>query len=154
MYHMTDVCEIENLVPFEYIKHIPNFKSHVLVTDKIGFNRSFFDMKDGIHYSYMFSEAGFRHWSTELKYLVPHATFTQIDSDRNSLTQTEFESKYKEKVLFDAFGKQILSQAVKQMKEDKAFVTDADLSTNQLHEWETIGRIITNWCCCYSGIRV
>lgn len=150
LYYMTKVCEIENLIPFKYISDNPNYKGHILVTDQKGFNRSYFDMKDGVHYSYMFTDKGFNYWSTQLSHLADANVFAQIDTDRKSLSKEDFNVKHKGKHLFDAFGTQILTQSLERMKSDKAIVTDADLTSEQQFEWETIGNLITSWCCCYA----
>ena len=147
---MTKVCEIENLVPFECIKNISYFKAHILVTDIKGFDYSFFDMKDGVHYRYMYSDEGYKHWSSQLSHLADSKVLRTIDSDRRSMTEEDFCKQHKGKRLCDAFGTKILSQCLTQMKSEKRIYTDDDLSLDQQYEWENIGRIITSWCCCYA----
>ncbi len=154
LYYMKEVREIENLIPFKYICCNPNFKSHVVVTDKIGFNRSFFDMKDGVHYSSLFTDEGYNYWNSQLNHLVEAKTFAEINIDRKSLSKEDYRSKYKGKKLFDAFGGQVLAQSLEQMKEDRYLVTDADLTKEQQHEWENIGKVITSWCCCFAKQRL
>lgn len=154
LYYMTKVCEIENLIPFDCIKNLSNFKTHILVTDNKGFDYSFFDMKDGVHYRYMFSDGGYNHWSSQLSHLVDSQELVTIDSDRRSMSEEVFRKRHKGKRLFDAFGTQILSQSLTQMRTEKKIYTDADLTANQQYEWENIGRIITSWCCCYSKQRL
>lgn len=154
LYYMTKVCEIENLIPFDCIKNISYFKSHILVTDNKGFDYSFFDMKDGVHYRYMFSDEGYNHWSSQLSHLADSKVLRTIDSDRRSMSEEDFRKQHKGKRLFDAFGTKILSLSLTQMKSEKRIYTDADLSPDQQYEWENIGRIITSWCCCYSKQRI
>lgn len=154
LYHMTMVCEIENLIPFECIRKINNFKNHILILDKKGFDYSFFDMKDGIHYSYLYSDEGFNHWAAQISHLVDSQILKIIDSDRHKMSKERFSNLHKDKRLFCAFGTQILSQSLNQMKSEHRVFSDADLSPNQQYEWENIGKIITSWCCCYSKQRV
>lgn len=102
----------------------------------------------------MFSDGGYNHWSSQLSHLVDSQELVTIDSDRRSMSEEVFRKRHKGKRLFDAFGTQILSQSLTQMRTEKKIYTDADLTANQQYEWENIGRIITSWCCCYSKQRL
>lgn len=149
-YVMNKVCEVENLIPHECLYKNSNFKNHRIIKNPHKFDMSFFDMKDGVHIQYLYSDDGFNYWSKELNNHILANKFNPINKDRKKKTKEQFKQIYKEKVLIEGFGSQILSESLKILPQILPIVEAEHLTPSQEHEWTEIGKRIFNWCCCYS----
>ena len=86
-YVMNKVCEVENLVPYECLWKNKNLHDHCIVTNSHKFDMSFFDMKDGVHIQYLYSDTAFNYWKSELANHVPANKFKPIEKERKKRTK-------------------------------------------------------------------
>lgn len=153
-YVMTRVCEVENLIPHECLSQNNNLKRHCIITNSHKFDMSFFDMKDGVHIQYLYSDTAFAYWKNELINHVLTNKFKPIDKERKRKTKEAFKRMYKDNVILEGFGVHILAESLKLLPQIHPVVKAEHLSSNQEYEWSEIGKHVFNWCCCYNKIIV
>lgn len=148
-YHMKDVCEAENLIPWAVISSNSKQKHHELVDTKDFFDMSYFDMKDGVHIQYLYSSTSYDYWNNLLAAHVKPVVFYNINVERSRKTIEEFKAFYEHQTIITGFGPHILRESIKLLPKILPVVKETDLSESQRIEWYNIGKVIMSWCCCY-----
>ena len=65
---MKDLREIENMIPFNIIKTDSNYKNTEIISKQLHFNFSYFDFKEGIGTTKMFTQDCFNYWNNNSTY--------------------------------------------------------------------------------------
>lgn len=154
MYYMNSVCEVENLIPWCAIKSNPVFRNHTLIKYNGQLELSFYDLKDGVHVQYLYSDISYNYWDRVFPVSLRRIPFRTIKADRKRYTKEKFKQKYGDRTIGEGFGTKLLPQSLKIMRDSKKLYTDEDLSSAQQKEWNLIGKEIFAWCCCFSQTNV
>lgn len=155
-YIMSRVREIENLIPLGIIALYSNKQQKQFLEEQKNC-LAFFDMKVGMEYKILFNDEIYSWWRTMLP---DEIDWNQIDRLKDSSsTQIEFEAKVKGIQKFvEGWGnsilKKILYPTTKKNRDSlyKLFeIKDGDLTENQKEEWNSIGKHVFSWCCCFTN---
>ena len=158
LYVLSEVCEIENLIPFEVLHAISNKKQSVFIS-KYKNQLSFYDMKLGLEYPILYDDTLYAEYK---KIFSGEEVWQEIE-----VCKKKFKNKKKEfceavktipkldGVWGTSLMRSILSptskqkrSALNQMKNTRI----CNLTNAQKNEWERIGKIVYTWCCCFAGI--
>ncbi len=165
-YVMKNVAEIENLVPWKIVlKLCPNAMRFQYKID-----RSFFDLKKGIGCKKIKEkeEGYYNYWKAQFR--LESTILEQMDKARNCNKKCSKDCEDKFDVVKAVDGK-IMDEVcpckdVKESKDGKGTkkgnagveflrnVKEKDLEPSQLSEWNTIGKLVFEWCCGSKPIRV
>lgn len=156
-YRMECVSEIENLIP-------------ISVIDKFGYKTnanpilqirplSYVDMKKGVVCCNIINQEMYDY---VLNLLNSIGLGDKLEKCKECLSNCKFkvnkktkEECMKSKTIVDGFGSNLLSNLLNEGecigKLEK--IRKSDLTNDQLKEWNKIGRIIFEWCCCAEEVK-
>lgn len=155
-YVMSNVREIENLIPFCILKLFSNKKQKDFLEQHSNV-LSFFDMKVGLEYRILYDNDVYKGWK---KAFPNEINWAQINTFKaNSTSQKDFEEKTKNlSKLVDEWGSTILNNVLnpKAKKQKDAIyklfeIKEKDLTPDQKEEWDNIGKYVFSWCCCFTN---
>lgn len=161
-YRMEKVSEIENLIPVSIVKAYKNNNKNQIFQSNPQLELSFFDMKKGFACCNIKNEAMYTYWKDR---------FNSDEDLKNKLEKCHQDcligclynvSKETKKNcrnslnILDGFGSDLLKNllcngvSISKLKNIKNY----QLTSNQQDEWETIGKLIFEWCCAGKKMRV
>lgn len=157
VYIMSQVREIENLIPICILEIFSNSNQKSFLK-KHKNNLAFFDFKLGMEYRILYNDDVYNGWKMVFPDIID---WKLIDTYKESShNQTEFESKLKTQQLpkiVDEWGKSILKNVLNPKKKKQKDlirklyeIKETDLTPFQKDEWDSIGKIIFSWCCCFN----
>ena len=158
LYVLSNVCEIENLVPLKVLHTISDKKRKKFINTYEG-KLSYYDMKLGLDYRILYDTATYHEYK---KIFAGEDVWQQIEICRKSYRsrKKEFEDAVKDLPKLDGvWGTTLMrnlmcpanykaKQALNMMKNIRVDT----LTDEQKKEWEKIGKIVYSWCCCYTGL--
>ncbi|MCD8298132.1 MAG: hypothetical protein LUC88_11220 [Prevotella sp.] len=149
-YILKCVSEIENLVPWNIVTNCcANAYGFKYIIDK-----SFFDLKKGILcYNIRKKEEGYyNYWKNQFKNYDD--VILKIDNARNCTDDNCPKGCNRDKQVVKSACGGILTTVLVSGKEEFQNLLPQNLSESQLTEWNTIGKLIFEWCCGMKTIRV
>lgn len=156
-YRMECVSEIENLIPISVIDKF-GYKTNANPILQIG-SLSYVDMKKGVVCCNIINQEMYDY---VLSLLNSIGRGTKLGECKECLLNCKFrvdkktkEACKKSKTIVDGFGSNLLSNLLNEGecigKLEK--IRKSDLTNDQLKEWNKIGRIIFEWCCCAEEVK-
>lgn len=146
---MNELREIENLIPFHIIKLNTNYKHADIIANNINFNFSYFDFKEGLKIAKMYNQDSFNYWKSNI--CLSNSQFIQnfddIEDSRNCFDKIDFENYWTKENIINGFGKNLLECCLGSFSQNLKNVTTSDLTTEQLTEWMSIGKVLFEWSC-------
>lgn len=151
---LQKVNEIENLIPLYIIKVFSNTKEKEFI-DNYPDALPWFDMKKGLEYRMLDNKEAFDGWKQVIPDKVDWDIIDSIikasrdhDDYVNNLSTAGL------KPVVEPWGKSILENVLfpkpaQQRRYDLQNIDWRKLTPPQKQDWETIGSLIFNWCCCF-----
>lgn len=161
-YRMEKVCEIENLLPLPIVQEYSNNNKKAIFHLNPQLKLSFFDMKKGFMCCNIKDECMYNYWQN---IFIGHENLRSELEECYKKCLTEYQYKVSKETkntctkssnLIDGFGsdllKDILSDgtSIAKLKKIKGY----QLTDDQREEWESIGKLIFEWCCAGEKMRV
>ena len=161
-YRMEKVCEIENLLPLPIVQAYSNNSKKTIFQLNPQVKLSFFDMKKGFMCCNIKNEFMYDYWK---KIFIGHENLRNelekcyqecLTTHQYKVAKDTQKTCTKSPDLIDGFGsdllKDILSDGTSIGKLKK--IKDHQLTDEQREEWESIGKLIFEWCCAGEKMRV
>lgn len=149
LYIMSELREIENLIPFRIIKLNKNYKHFDIIKNNLNFNFSYFDFKDGLKIAKIYNKDCFNYWKSNI--CLSNSQFIQkfqdIEDSINCFEKEEYENYWVKDNVINGFGNNLLECCLKHYSQDLKTVTIKDLTEEQLKEWTSIGKVLFEWSC-------
>lgn len=159
-YTMNDVCEIENLIPVNVIQAYGNNSRKQIFQLNPELEISYFDMKKGFVCCTIKDEAMYNYWLNIFnKYADLCEKLTNCNQclkDYKFNVPKDTKNQCHNSKLIDGLGSDLLKNllndgnSIGKLKKVKYH----QLTTDQQKEWETIGKLIFEWCCAGNKMRV
>ena len=154
-YIMENTSEIENLIPPYILKYFSN-TNQISFLNKESSALPWFDIKKGFDYQLLYNDDACREWKKVLPSMIDWNCIDKIKKE--SIDVCDFIKRIKSsglKRVVDPWGSTILYTVLHpdtkhQCKYSLKNVDLNKLTPEQQKEWNTIGNIIFNWCCCFS----
>lgn len=155
-YVIEDLAEIENMIPFQIISSISQYKNNQIIKGGLQFCQDYFDFKKGLTTDELINEEFYKYWITEIKHLK---SISEIVEDyRNKAVKCGSRVAYekeKQTTLIEGFGEKLLITIMDSNEAKAALrdVMDKDLSPSQNLVWYNMGQIIFEWCCAFRNYK-
>lgn len=155
-YIMNETNEVENLIPKDVLCVFSNSAQKSFIVNHPN-ALPWFDIKKGLEYSLLYDKAdAFNEWKTVFPNELDWVLLASIKS--SSIDVNDFETKIDAngfKPIVQPWGSSILDNVLHpdrkhQIKFDLKKVDITKLPQNQQNEWNEIGRLVFNWCCCFA----
>lgn len=151
LYVMTNVREIENLIPYHLISIQEKYKNCETLHFLQNIDSSYFDMKEGL-LPYKLKDTDFyNYWKNEFSF--NDKLIEKIDYCRGCIQEFNVSKEYCQKTcgekIIIGFGKQLLESTLKDniTKVEMNNISSVHLSDAQKQEWYNIGQLVFDWCC-------
>lgn len=149
IYVMSELREIENLIPFNIIKLNTNYKHADIIENNINFNFSYFDFKDGLKIAKLYNRNNFNYWESNI--CSSNSQFIQkfqdIEDSINCFDKTEYEDYWAKENIINGFGNNLLECCLDHYSQNFKTITTTELTVEQLKEWMSIGKVLFEWSC-------
>ncbi len=150
LYGTTLVREVENLLPSFLYMNDSNYKKHEIVENNMDFDKSFFDLKEGLYYKRLWEESERNYWKFVFKNyeeVQKRITLAQELIGLSSSAQ-EYKEVVGKEVIISGFGSKLFSYILTNKSEELGSINNEDLNPIALkHEWDKIGGLMLKWCC-------
>ncbi|WP_027450988.1 hypothetical protein [Xylanibacter brevis] len=147
-YVMKDLRELENLIPLDVLRSMPQVKIQPLM--KMNFDMSYHDMKDGLLACKI--KVGAYQTYLDKIYSFDPAIVSMIDycADYCQLcaNKDEYEKDCGRTKIVGGLGSKIMEQVLMTAQSVLASNPFAGMSQSQQSEWLGIGKKVFEWCCC------
>lgn len=140
-YVMEKVMEIENLLPKSVVKE---YKDEI---NRLQFNLSFFDYKEGVCKEKLLNSNLLSYWQEQLNGKGYDKYLEEIKQEVEILGEDKFKKKYKDQKLIEGFGKNVLNHCLENYNNNLANIRDNNLTSEQKYEWTEIGKLFFEWTC-------
>lgn len=146
LYCMEHVREVENLIPYQFIRSNSNYKNRKLIKEDFDFDMSYYDMKDGIGVKSLSDTSFVAYWRTTLA--VHHKEFSKLIKKEVLATGKKRKRKTtsSDKIL-EGFGSKLMDTVFTKSQNELMRVDDELLTPAQQTEWYNIGKQVFDWCC-------
>lgn len=149
MYDLKNVAEIENLIPENILRKEGPIKQDSSI-DILAVDWSYYDVKQGLKVT----SIDCAKTLNSLQTLYTMHNFNDLnDLWEKKRNKEEFYKKAKDKgletIIKTQWGSDILKRCEDKYASNLNSVTSVELSRNQQKEWNSIGKEIYTWCCCF-----
>lgn len=141
--------EVENLIPYSIIAQEKNYKKKQIVADKLSFDYSYFDFKEGLKHSSFTNKNIASYWKKQLSQYPLLVDDINLDIEYLNIcaNEKEYKNACGKTVVIEGFGSKLLDIVLKNHASELCSVEAQELSQSQLNEWTIIGKLIFEWCC-------
>lgn len=157
LYVLSDVCEIENLIPLKVIQMISNNRQKEFI-NKYKDELAYYDMKLGLDYCILYDNAPYIYYKD---IFGEESIWQNVESYKKAHKNKKgYEESVKDIPKLDGlWGTSLLrsllhppTKKAKMALNELKHISMNDLTEYQVKEWNQIGKIVYSWCCSFSGI--
>lgn len=139
-YILSNVTEVENLIPIKFIK-----KYNPQITNIEKYDLSYFDFKDGLKYQILYYKESRDYWKNNFTEI--EINWYEISSMASAMSYSDYCNSVRAKSsLVLGCGSKLLESLLSDKDLDK--IRERDFSQSQLLEWNEIGKKVFSWTCC------
>lgn len=150
LYGTTKVREVENLLPSFLYMNDTNYKRHEIVENNMDFDKSFFDLKEGLYYKRLWEEPERNYWKNVFKDYEQIQKRILLAQELIGLSASlqDYKDVVGKDVIIPGFGSKLFSYVLCNKSEELRKIRNEDLCYPSLkQEWDKIGDLMMKWCC-------
>lgn len=154
-YIMQNINEIENLIPLEILKHFSSPKQRSFFTMFPG-ALPWIDIKKGFDYRMLYNDNAVSEWKNVITTIdwAKIATIKSLSSDEKEYIEKVEAAQLDEVVKpwgYNILYRVLYPDSKHKNKYDLRKIDISKLYHEQRLEWDEIGKLVFNWCCCFTG---
>lgn len=157
-YATQKVREVENLLPSCLYLEDPNYKHVNIVKNKMVFDMSYFDLKDGLYLYRLWDEEEKKYWQCIFTAFPSVLDKIQLADDLKKMAlnnKDDYKMVVEREKALEGFGSSLLEYVLKNKSNEFCCIKETDLSSlQQLAEWREIGKYMLEWCCSVKVNRI
>lgn len=144
-----DVCEVENLIPVSFYTSDVRYEQADIVQKGISIDLSYYDLKRGLLQKRLTQPCISAYWETVFSAYPDIIDIIQFCEDfrNNCENSSEYSKSCGEQAILRGFGDDLLKHTLDNHAAELEEVTPAELTDSQRSEWNSIGKLIVEWCC-------
>lgn len=148
-YAINKVREVENLLPINLFLKDNNYKNRTIVQDSMAFEMSYFDLKEGLYFRRLWEENERNYWNQIFSAYPAIIKSINLANDLKTMAVNydEYKSVVGNETVLGGFGSGLFDYVLNKKIDELQHVEDSELSTQQIQEWNIIGKYIIEWCC-------
>lgn len=152
-YVMEELRELENLIPLEVFRSMPNVRNSPLLGMNIDY--SYHDMKEGL-LARTIAEGDYQNYLHNVYHAYPGiidnvdfcATFRKQFFPKNKDAYEKYCGRWK---FSEGLGSKIMDHVLSDATDELSKTDYLKLSKPQQNEWSNIGRTVFEWCCSFQS---